>query len=126
MSGAKKILTALSFVVAVALAGSATADEMSNTSGNIKATLKADPKNSMVDLYLMDTDTRSEITAAKVKAVITTPKGKVEKELMGMKMGEAYSFMNSLDMSAKGRYDFDIYVDTGKKKTKFGFSHEVK
>ena len=48
------------------------------------------------------------------------------KELFGMKMGEDFSFMNTLDMSKKGSYSFAIAVEAGKKKVKFNFRYEVK
>lgn len=102
------------------------ASEIAKTSGGIKAVLKVDPAKSMVDLYLSDSKTRKEIKDAKVKATITLPKGeKVEKELMGMKMGDSFSFMNTLDMSRKGSYIFDITVEMGKTTHKFNFHYDV-
>ena len=70
----------------------------------------------MVDLFLSELKGRKEITDAKVTASVTFPDNRiVEKELIGMKMGEAYSFMNSLDMSRPGRYSFNITIKTSGK-----------
>lgn len=93
-------------------------------SGGVKAILKIDPEKSMVDLYLNDAVSNRPITGALVKAAIKTPDGKkIEKELIGMRMGEAFSYMNTLDMSAAGEYIFSITVESGKKTAKFKFSY---
>lgn len=102
----------------------------------IKATLKVTASQNMIDLILSDAKTGKSITNAKVSAFMKGPDGKVlEKELMGMKMGEEFSFMNTLDMSRKGSYSFDITVEVEKKlapegfnqgKVKFNFVYEVK
>lgn len=110
----------------MSLPAQAIASEAVKTSDGIKAVLRLDPAKSMVDLYLSDAKTGKEITSGRVKAVITMPDGeKIEKELMGMKMGEVFSFMNSLNMSRKGRYVFDITVDTGKTRVRFNFSQAI-
>jgi hypothetical protein len=49
----------------------------------------------------------------------------VEKDLIGMKMGEAYSFMNSLDMSRPGRYSFDISIESSGRSVRLEFSHNI-
>lgn len=122
-----RILKVLMFVLLIAaIPVICSASEVAKTSGGIKAVLKVDPAKSMVDLYLSDSKTRKEIKDAKVKVTITLPNGeKVEKELMGMKMGESFSFMNSLDMSRKGIYIFDITVEVGKATHKFNFHYGV-
>ncbi|MBI5468364.1 MAG: hypothetical protein HY891_04450 [Deltaproteobacteria bacterium] len=119
-----KILMFTLLIAAMPVIGSAS--EVAKTSGGIKAVLNVDPAKSMVDLYLSDSKTQKEISGAKVKAAITLPNGeKVEKELMGMKMGDSFSFMNTLDMSRKGSYIFDITVDLGKTTHKFNFHYDV-
>ena len=93
----------------------------------IKGRLKITPSKSMLDLYLTDAATDKPITKAKVRAVITMPDGKkVEKDLMGMKMGGEFSFMNSADLSLKGKYTFDVTAEIGKKKVTFPFTYEVR
>lgn len=105
----------------------AEADEMTKSANGIKATLKINASKNMVDLYLLDQGASRPITDAKAVASITDPEGhKGEKELMGMKMGEAVSYMSTLDMSKKGRYIFDITVESGKRKAKFHFAYDVK
>lgn len=94
------------------------------SSEGVKAVLKTDPSKSMIDLFL--SEGAKEITDAKVMASVTFPDGKkVEKELIGMKMGAAYSFMNSLDMSMPGRYSFDISIRTSGKTIKLGFTQNI-
>ena len=119
-----KVLVVALLLSAIPVIGSAS--DIAKTSGGIKAVLKVDPAKSMVDLYLSDSKTQKEITGAKVRATITLPKGeKVEKELLGMKMGDSFSFMNSLDMSREGRYIFDITIELGKTSHKFNFHYDV-
>lgn len=121
-------LIALLLLVALplALAGTAKADDMTKTNNGIKATLKVDPSRSMIDLYLADGKTREALTEAKVKATVVLPDGSVvEKDLMGMKMGPAFSFMNTLDMSLNGRYSFDIRVETGVIVAVFRFAADI-
>ncbi len=119
-----KILMFALLIAAMPVIGSAS--DVAKTSGGIKAVLKVDPAKSMVDLYLSDSKTQKEITGAKAKATITLPNGeKVEKELMGMKMGDSFSFMNTLDMSRKGSYIFDITVELGKTTHKFNYHYDV-
>jgi|GEM_PF-2678393 hypothetical protein len=97
------------------------------TDTGIKATLKVNRSNSMVDLYLVNASTGASMTAGKVFAKIKLPNGKtVEKELIGMKMGQEYSFMNSLDLSLKGKYAFDISVAAGGKQARFDFIYAAK
>ena len=45
---------------------------------------------------------------------------------MGMKMGGAFSFMNSADLSLKGKYTFDVSAEVEKKTVTFPFTYEVK
>lgn len=119
----KALIVAL-LLAAIPVVGSAF--ETEKTSGGIKAVLKVDPAKSMVDLYLSDSSTRKEITNAKVRATIILPKGDVvEKELIGMKMGDVFSFMNTLDMSRKGRYRFEVTVEAGKTRVKFDFHSDI-
>lgn len=102
----------------------------------IKGRLKVTPAMSMLDLYLADAKTGEVITQAKVKATITMPDGKkVEKDLPGMKMGETFSYMNTLDFSLKGVYTFDITAEVKKKigkkdfdkeRATFSFTYEVR
>lgn len=102
----------------------------------IKGRLKVAPAMSMLDLYLTDAGTDEVITQAKVKATITMPDGKkAEKDFPGMKMGESFSFMNSVDLSLKGLYTFDITAEVKKKigkkdfdekRVNFSFSYEVR
>ncbi|MBI5903291.1 MAG: hypothetical protein HZB84_07420 [Deltaproteobacteria bacterium] len=97
------------------------------TSGGIKATLKIDLEKSMVDLYLNDAASNRPVTGALVKAAIKTLDGKkIEKELIGMRMGEAFSYMNTLEMSKKGKYKFEIKVDSGGTKIPFSFFYDAK
>lgn len=98
-----------------------------STESGIKAILKVNRSNSMVDLYLTDTETGASVTSGKVLAKIKLPNGKtVEKELIGMQMGQEYSFMNSLDLSLKGKYAFDISVAAGDKRARFDFIYTAK
>lgn len=97
------------------------------TEAGIKATLKVNRPNSMIDLYLAEEKTGEPVTSGKVFAKIKLPNGKiVEKDLMGMKMGKEYSFMNSLDLSLKGKYAFDIAVTAGGKRARFDFIYTAK
>lgn len=119
-----KVLMVALLLIAIPVIG--LASDVAKTSGGIKAVLKVDPAKSMVDLYLSDSKTQKEISGAIVKVTITRPKGeKVEKELMGMKMGDSFSFMNTLDMSRKGSYIFDITVELGKTTHKLNFHYDV-
>ena len=45
---------------------------------------------------------------------------------MGMKMGAEFSFMNSADLSLKGKYTFDVTAEIGKKKVALPYTYEVK
>ena len=93
----------------------------------IKATLKVTPSKNMVDLILEDAKTGKAITEADVNAKVQMPDGSlIEKKLTGMKMGEMFSFMNSLDMHAKGTYRFDISVRTGNRDIQFNFRYDNK
>ena len=93
----------------------------------IKGRLKITPSKSMLDLYLTDAATDKPVTKAKVRAVITMPDGKkAEKDLMGMKMGGEFSFMNSADLSLKGKYTLEVTAQVGKKKVTFPYTYEVK
>jgi len=105
----------------------AQAETSVKTSGKVKAVLKTDRAKKMVDLFLSEVTSSKEITEAKVTASIILPDGrKVKKELIGMKMGDAYSFMNSLDMSLPGRYSFDIEIKTPGKTTRFEFTQDIR
>lgn len=99
----------------------------SKVAEGIKATLVITPSKSMVDLIVVNAKSGKTITAAKVAAQIKGPDGNVqEKDLLGMKMGEVFSYMNTLDMSNKGSYSFAIAVEIEKKKVKFDFVYEVR
>lgn len=92
----------------------------------IEGRLKVTPEMNMIDFYLYDAKTDNAITYAKVKITITLPDGKkVEKELPGTKTEETFSFMNTIDLSLKGMYSFDI---TARVQYKIGFKayHSVK
>lgn len=104
-------------------AGDSSAAEATKSMSGIKAVLKTTPGKSMIDLYLYDhSKTLTPLTKAKVKAVVTLPDGTtVEKELIGMVMDGSFSYMNSLDLSQKGRYKFIIRVEAGKRPVTFEF-----
>lgn len=128
MSILKRIMmvAALSLMVFTAVMGKrdAAADDMTKNAEGIEATLKINESKGMIDLYLSDSNTRKQIADARVRATVRLPGGgKIEKELMGMKMGGAFSYMNTLDMSAAGEYIFGITVESGKKTAKFKFSY---
>lgn len=100
--------------------------ELAKTDKGIKAVLKIDANGSMMDLCLYDlSKALRPIKEAKAFAIVTTPgKKKVEKELTGMEMGKAFSFMGTLDMREKGRYIIDIKVEADKKTAKFNFIYD--
>ena len=102
-------------------------DGVSKIEKGIKATLKVTPSKNMVDLILEDTKTGKPITEADVNAKIQLPDDShVEKKLIGMKMGDIFSFMSSLDMSRKGTYYFEFFVRSANKDIKFNFEHHLK
>ena len=102
-------------------------EAVSKVEKGIKATLKVTPSKNMVDLILEDAKTGKAITEADVNAKVQMPDGSlIEKKLAGMKMGEMFSFMNSLDMHAKGTYRFDISVRTGNRDIQFNFQYDNK
>lgn len=104
----------------------ASAETSVKSSDGVKAVLKTDPAKKMIDLFLSEVPGGKEITDAKVTASVTFPDGrKVEKDLIGMKMGEAYSFMNSLDMSRPGRYSFDISIESSGRSIKIEFTQNI-
>src|SRR3989337_2880891 len=129
----KRTLMAL-FVAVVFIAGISwgemkhvPSDGVSKIEKGIKATLKVTPSKNMVDLILEDAKTGKAITEADVNAKVQMPDGSlIEKKLAGMKMGEMFSFMNSLDMHAKGTYRFDISVRTGNRDIQFNFQYDNK
>lgn len=93
----------------------------------IKATLKVTLSKNMLDLILEDAKTGKAITEADVNAKVQMPDGSlIEKKLTGMKMGEMFSFMNSLDMHLKGTYRFDVFIKTGGKDVQFNFQYDNK
>lgn len=104
----------------------AQAETSIKSSEGVKAVLKTDPAKKMMDLFLSELPGGKEITEAKVKASVTFPDGrKVEKDLIGMKMGDAYSFMNSLDMSRPGRYSFDISIESSGRSIQIEFTQNI-
>lgn len=103
----------------------------------IEGRMKVTPEMNRIDFYLYDAKTDKAITDAKVKATITMPDGKkVEKELLGTKAEETFSFMSPVDFSFKGMYSFDITARVqykigfkayhSVKTVTFSFTHEVK
>ena len=128
-STAKIVLAGLFFCSQIALAQmkhDVPAGE-SKVAKGIKATLVVTPSKSMVDLIVVNAKSGKTITTAKVAAQIKGPDGNVQKkDLLGMKMGEVFSYMNTLDMSKKGSYSFVIAVEVEKEKVKFNFVYEVR
>lgn len=120
--------TLLAILALLFLALPAESSEMKERVAGIEATLKVTPEKSMVDLFLKDySKALRPIKNAKVKASIKTPDKKtVQKELIGMEMEGVFSYMNSLDLSKKGGYIFDITVDADGVKRGFSFRYENK
>ena len=88
-----------------------------------KSGIKLDEKQRTIDLYLSDVNTRKAITDASVTAIVRLPGGeKKEIALSGMKMGEEFSYMNSLDTAKKGDYIFRIKVLREIKELVFSFA----
>ena len=129
----KRTLMAL-FVAIVFIAGISwgemkhvPSDGVSKIEKGIKATLKVTPSKNMVDLILEDAKTGKPITEADIIAKIQLPDDShVEKKLIGMKMGDVFSFMSVLDMSRKGTYNLEFFVRSANKDIKFNFEHHVK
>ena len=118
------ILFCLIFISAVADNAMA-ATKLTKTVDGLTATLTVSPNTA--DLLLVDAASGRAVTDALVTATVVHPNGqKHVKELMGMKMGEDYSYMNSIDMSTKGIYTFHIIVEIGKKTVKFDFKSGVR
>lgn len=128
MKNILKTVIVLAGVVAPLLAQTVFAQtEETKVADGIKATLNVVTSSNMVDLMLISSKTGKVITDAKVFTKIKGPDGMVqEKDLLGMQMGEVFSYMNNVDMAKKGSYSFDISVEIGKKKVKFNFVYEVK
>jgi len=102
-------------------------DGVSKIEKGIKATLKVTPSKNMIDLILEDAKTGKPVTEADVNAKIQLPDDShVEKKLIGMKMGDVFSFMSVLDMSRKGTYNLEFFVRSANKDIKFNFEHHVK
>jgi len=102
-------------------------EAVSKVEKGIKATLKVTPSKNMVDLILEDAKTGKPITEADIIAKIQLPDDShVEKKLIGMKMGDVFSFMSVLDMSRKGTYNLEFFVRSANKDIKFNFEHHVK
>ena len=129
----KRTLMAL-FVAVVFIAGISwgemkhvPSDGVSKIEKGIKATLKVTPSKNMIDLILGDAKTGKPITEADIIAKIQLPDDShVEKKLIGMKMGDVFSFMSVLDMSRKGTYNLEFFVRSANKDIKFNFEHHVK
>ena len=129
----KRTLMAL-FVAIVFIAGISwgemkhvPSDGVSKIEKGIKATLKVTPSKNMIDLILEDAKTGKPVTEADVNAKIQLPDDShVEKKLIGMKMGDVFSFMSVLDMSRKGTYNLEFFVRSANKDIKFNFEHHVK
>jgi len=125
-SGMKvSVLILLCLTVVFAAAGNAmAARKLTETVDGLRATLSVSPR--MADLLLVDAASGQSVTDAVVTATVVYPDGqKVVKKLMGMKMGEVYSYMNSFDISANGVYTFHIIVKAGEKSVKFDFKSGV-
>lgn len=118
------MITALIFTTATA----SQASTLTKSSRGIKAVLKVTPERGMVDLFLYNYSKRlTPVEKAKVTAAVTLPdKTRLEKELTGMTMDGSFSYMNSLDLSLKGRYIFDIRVDAGTGPVRFKFTYDRK
>ncbi len=102
-------------------------EAVSKVEKGIKATLKVTPSKNMVDLILEDAKTGTPVTEADINAKIQLPDDShVEKKLIGMKMGDIFSFMSRLDMSRKGTYYFEFFVRAANKDIKFNFEHHLK
>ncbi|MCK5237748.1 MAG: hypothetical protein KAR06_12290 [Deltaproteobacteria bacterium] len=95
------------------------------TIDSIKASIIVSPK--MVDVYIKDVDTNKVITDATAKVLVTYPSGKeVEVKLMGMKMGEIYSYMNSTELTESGTYKLTIEITRAEKTTTFDVEATLK
>jgi len=115
------------FFLAAGISMAQSANGVEKVDDDIKATFTVSPTKKMLDLSLTDADTGDEIREAKAKATVTMPDGsRVEKELVGMKMGATFSFMNSIEMMIEGTYVFDISVKTAEKDAAFIFRYEFK
>lgn len=119
------VLMLLCLLFVSAVAGNALAAmKLTKTADGFTATLSVSPK--MADLLLVDAASGKAVTDAVVTATLVHPDGqKSDMKLIGMKMGEGYSYMNSIDMSAKGIYTFHIIVQAGEKSVKFDFENGV-
>ncbi len=124
----RRFIAGLFFVAALSIFAvnhASAATRITKTVDGIKATLTISPN--MLDLLLVDSGTGRTITDAKVHARVVHPKGhKVKKELVGMKMGDVYSYMNSVDTSQPGTYTFHIVIERGKKTVHFDAKKELK
>lgn len=138
-----KIVMFLAFAISLLLSAEINAEMKNSQSGKmmmadenmgdtamadgIKAVFKFTPSYSMVDLVLIDASTGQQITKAKVSVDVTDPKGRLQKkELISGKMGEKYSFMNTLDVSEKGSYKVTVFVELDGKRVNYSFGFEVK
>lgn len=118
------ILLCLIFMSAV-VQNALAAMKLTKTVDGFTATLSVSPR--MADLLLVDAGSGRAITDAVVVATVVHPDGKKSvKKLIGMKMGEVYSYMNSLDMSDKGIYTFHITVKAGEKSVNLDFESKVR
>ena len=91
----------------------------------MEAAIKVDPSKNTLDVYIKDIKTGNPVTGASVKATVISPGGKrVMKELSGMKMGDGYSYMGSIDAAEKGLYVIDVSVERGRDKAWFNFKYE--
>lgn len=114
------VLLAVFFFMAAAPLSASGAEAVKD--GGITAIF--DLSRGFINLKLVDSATRAEITKAKVEAVVTSPAGKKSKtELVAMKMGGGESFMNmqALEMKELGEYNLKISVVAEKKKGIFAF-----
>jgi hypothetical protein len=112
-------------LAAVAVDNALAEMKLTKTVDGLKATLSVTPK--MADLLLVDAGSGRAVTDGVVTATVVYPNGKKSvKKLMGMKMGDVYSYMNSIDISAKGIYTFHITVKVAKRTVKFDFKSGVR
>lgn len=117
-----KRLTALAMILVFIAIGTSHATAETTAENGIVATFNL--ANGFIELQLVDSKTRNQITHATIDAVALSPSGKkIKVKLVPMKMGASNSFMNAvaLEMKEQGGYRFVINVETAKKKAKFEF-----
>ena len=115
------IIAIMFFILSAEIAYSS--NVMTSVLDGARADLKLDEKQKTIEVYLSGVNTGKTITDASVTAIVRLPgNGKKEITLAGMKMGEVFSYMNSLDTAKKGDHIFRIKVLRGKKELIFSFT----